>query len=175
VLSELGRELGFEVEAAGPLVEGGQVVSSSAIRVALEDGDLENVGNLLGRPFSLHGPVVRGVERGRVIGFPTANIGVGPGAALPAFGVYATRTHVGDVAYKSVTNIGRRPTFDNGERTVEVYIMDFEGDIYGKEVRIDVLTRLRGEERFSDPQALADQIRKDVAAAREYLESHPPS
>jgi riboflavin kinase/FMN adenylyltransferase len=150
-------------------------VSSSAVRDALAAGEVEAVGSLLGRPFSLHGPVVRGVERGKVIGFPTANIAVGPGMALPAFGVYATLAYVdvGGVVRKSVTNIGRRPTFDNGERTVEVYIMDFDADIYGRELRIDVLKRLRGETRFSDPQELVEQIRRDVAGAREYLESHP--
>ena len=181
VLSQLGSEMGFEVELAAPLLEGDRVVSSSAVRDALAAGDVEAVGNLLGRPFSLHGPVVRGVERGKVVmGFPTANIAVGPGMALPAFGVYATRAYLpagqaddGVVARKSVTNIGRRPTFEDGERTVEVYIMDFDADIYGRELRIDVLKRLRGEERFSDPQELVEQIRRDVVAAREYLESHP--
>jgi len=180
VLLQLGSEMGFEVESAGPLVEGGRVVSSSAVRDALAAGEVEVVRGLLGRPFSLRGPVVSGVERGKVMGFPTANIAVGPGMALPAFGVYATRAHlpagqagVGGVAHESVTNIGRRPTFENGERTVEVYIMDFDADIYGRELRIDVLKRLRGETRFADPQALAEQIRRDVANAREYLESHP--
>jgi riboflavin kinase/FMN adenylyltransferase len=175
VLFQLGSEMGFEVESAGPLVEGGRVVSSSAVRDALTAGEVEAVGSLLGRPFSLHGPVVRGVERGKVMGFPTANIAVGPGMALPAFGVYATRAYVdvGGVARKSVTNIGRRPTFDNGERTVEVYIMDFDADIYGQELRVDVLKRLRGETRFAGPQELVEQIHRDVAGAREYLESHP--
>jgi len=173
VLFQLGSEMGFEVESAGPLVEGGRVVSSSAVRDALAAGEVEAVSGLLGRPFSLHGPVVRGVERGKVMGFPTANIAVGWGMALPAFGVYATRAYIGGVAHESVTNIGRRPTFENGERTVEVYIMDFDADIYGRELRIDVLKRLRGETRFADPQALAEQIRRDVAGARAYLESHP--
>ena len=129
------------------------------------------MNRLLGRPFSLHGPVVRGVERGRIIGFPTANIAIGSGLALPPFGVYVTHAWVDGVARESVTNIGRRPTFDDGERTVEVHIMDFDGDLYGKEVRVDVLKRLRGEVRFDDAEALSEQIRKDVAAAREYLES----
>lgn len=172
LLTELGAELGFEVEALGPLVEGDRVVSSSAVRAALEAGELETVNRLLGRPFSLQGPVVHGVERGKVMGFPTANIAVGPGMALPPFGVYVTRALVDGVAHRSVTNIGRRPTFGDGERTVEVHIMDFDGDVYGKEVRIDVLARLRGEVRFSDPQALADQIRKDLLAAGEYLAAH---
>ncbi|MDI6857818.1 MAG: bifunctional riboflavin kinase/FAD synthetase [Dehalococcoidia bacterium] len=172
LLSQLASEMNFELEKVGPFVEKGQVISSSTVRVALQEGDLETVAHLLGRPFSLHGPVVHGVERGKVMGFPTANIGVGSGMALPPFGVYVTRAHIGAATYDSVTNIGRRPTFDNGERTVEVYIMDFDGDLYGAEVRIDVLKRLRGEVRFASVDELAEQIRRDVADARGYLASH---
>lgn len=172
LLSQLASEMGFGLEKVGPFVERGQVISSSTVRAALQEGDLEAVARLLGRPFSLHGPVVHGVERGKVMGFPTANIGVGSGMALPPFGVYVTRAHIGATICDSVTNIGRRPTFDNGERTVEVYIMDFDGDLYGAEVRIDVLKRLRSEVRFASVDELADQIRKDVADARAYLASH---
>jgi len=114
--------------------------------------------------------VVAGVERGRVIGFPTANIAVGSGLALPAFGVYVTLASVEGKSYPSVTAIGRRPTFDDGERTVEVHIMDFGGDLYGRELRVDVLKRLRGEERFAGAEALAEQIGRDVEAARQYFE-----
>ena len=170
-LAEIGRQMGFEVEPLPPLTESGLVVSSSAIRAALEAGDIDTANDLLGRPFSLHGPVVRGVERGRIIGFPTANLAIGSGLALPPFGVYVTRAWVDGTGYASVTNIGRRPTFDNGERTVEVHIMDFDGDLYGKEVRVDVLKRLRGEVRFDSAEALSEQIRRDVAAARRYFEA----
>ena len=170
-LARLGGEMGFEVESLGPLIEDGLAISSTAVRTALEEGDVAKAGRLLGRPFTLHGPVVHGVERGGVIGFPTANIAVGPGMALPSFGVYVSRARVGGHAYNSVTNIGRRPTFDNGERTVEVHIMDFAGDIYGKEMRIDLLKRLRGEVRFADADALSEQIGNDVVAARQYLET----
>ncbi|HUS82515.1 MAG TPA: riboflavin biosynthesis protein RibF [Dehalococcoidia bacterium] len=174
-LSELGKEMGFEVEPLTPLVEDGVVVSSSAIRSALEAADIDTVNRLLGRPFSLHGPIVRGVERGRIIGFPTANIATGSGLALPPFGVYVTRSWIDGVARESVTNIGRRPTFDDGERTIEVHIMDFDGDLYGKEVRVDVLKRLRGEVRFDGAEALSEQIRRDVAAARQYFEAGSPA
>ncbi len=170
-LAEIGRQMGFEVESLAPLVENGIVVSSSAIRAALEAGDIDTVNDLLGRPFSLHGPVVRGVERGRIIGFPTANLAIGSGLALPPFGVYVTHALVDGSGYASVTNIGRRPTFDNGERTVEVHIMDFDRDLYGKEIRVDVLKRLRGEVRFDSAEALSEQIRRDVAAARRYFEA----
>ncbi len=170
-LVEIGRQMGFEVESLAPLVENGIVVSSSAIRAALEAGDIDTANDLLGRPFTLHGPVVRGVERGRIIGFPTANLAIGSGLALPPFGVYVTLALVDGTGYASVINIGRRPTFDNGERTVEVHIMDFDGDLYGKEVRVDVLKRLRGEVRFDGAEALSEQIRRDVAAARQYFEA----
>lgn len=173
VLAALGHEMGFEVESVGPLVDRGKVVSSSAVREALTAGDLEEVRLLLGRPFSITGPVVRGVERGKVMGFPTANIAVGPGTALPPDGVYVTRASLEGPPRKSVTNIGKRPTFADGERSIEVFIMDFEGDIYGRELRIDVLKRLRGEVRFAGPDELAEQIQKDVRAAEEYLEAHP--
>lgn len=168
-LADIGRESGFEVEPLPPLVENGAVISSSAIRSALEAGDIDTVNDLLGRPFLLHGPIVRGAERGHVIGFPTANVAIGSGLALPPFGVYVTRAWVDGTGHASVTNIGRRPTFDNGERTVEVHIMDFDGDLYGKEVRVDVLKRLRGEVRFEGAEALSEQIRRDVAAARQYF------
>ena len=170
-LTELGAAAGFEVESVDAIVEGGVVVSSTAIRAALDKGDMATVNNLLGRPFSLRGPVVRGVERGKVIGFPTANIAVGP-VALPPFGVYVTRAAVEGISYDSVTNIGRRPTFDDGERSVEVHIMDFDGDLYDKEMHLDILERLRGEVRFANADALAEQIRKDVVAAREYLSTY---
>jgi len=168
-LAEIGRQTGFEVEPLPPLVQDGIIVSSSAIRAALEAGDIDGVNHLLGRPFSLHGPIVRGVERGHVIGFPTANVAIDSGLALPPFGVYVTRAWVDGAGRASVTNIGRRPTFDDGERTVEVHIMDFDGDLYGKEVRVDVLKHLRGEVRFEGAEALSEQIRRDVAAARRYF------
>ncbi len=172
-LKRMGAEAGFEVESVGPLVEDGLVISSSAIRAALDAGDIGHVNRLLGRPFSLGGPVVSGVERGRVIGFPTANIAVGSGLALPPFGVYVTRAWLEGESYRSVTAIGKRPTFEDGERTVEVHIMDFGGDLYGRELRIDVLKRLRGEERFASAEALIEQIGKDVEAARHYFDSAP--
>jgi riboflavin kinase / FMN adenylyltransferase len=168
-LAEIGRQRGFEVEQAPPLIEDGLVVSSSTIRSALEAGGIDAVNKLLGRTFALHGPIVRGVERGHVLGFPTANVAMDSGLAMPPFGVYVTRAWVDGKGYASVTNIGRRPTFDNGERTVEVHIMDFDGDLYGKEMRVDVLKRLRGEVRFESAEALSEQIRRDVADARAHF------
>ena len=173
---ELGEEMGFEHEVLGAYLEASGVVSSTAVRDALKAGDMERVKRLLGRPFSLRGPVLHGADRGASIGFPTANIGVAPDRALPPFGVYVTRAYVPtrrggrrQRQFMSVTNIGRRPTFDDGERTVEVHVMDFEGDIYGWELRIELMARLRDEMRFAGAKELRAQIRKDVAAARRFF------
>jgi riboflavin kinase/FMN adenylyltransferase len=173
VREQLGEEMGFEHESLGPLLESNGVVSSTAVREALAAGEMEQVTRLLGRPFSLRGPVLRGADRGATIGFPTANIGLAPDRALPPFGVYVTAAYLParrdssqERQFMSVTNIGRRPTFGEQERTVEVHILDFEGDIYGWELRIDLLSRLRDEMRFGSAQELAAQIGKDVEAAR---------
>ncbi|HEX5939982.1 MAG TPA: riboflavin biosynthesis protein RibF [Dehalococcoidia bacterium] len=168
-LAELGRELGFVVKEASPLVEDGEVVSSTLVRTALEEGAMGRVTGLLGRPFSLRGPVVRGAERGRLLGFPTANIAVAPDRQLPAYGIYVTRSHVGEKTYDSAANIGLRPTFDEALPTVEAYLLDFEGDLYGLEMRLDVLHRLRGEAKFDSVEELVAQIDRDVQDARDYF------
>lgn len=169
VLADLGREEGFEVVVVPPLTHERERFSSTTVRKALAEGDMETVQEVLGRPFTLEGPVVRGQERGRLLGFPTANIAVGADRALPAFGVYVTRAWVDGKAYPAVTNIGRRPTFDNGAPTVETHILDFEGDLYGREICIELLSRIRGEQRFSGPEELRAQIQRDVEAARRKL------
>lgn len=166
-LAELGRELGYELDVVAPLQDNGEVVSSTAVRNALAAGDMETVAALQGRAFSLRGPVVRGAERGKTLGFPTANIGVSRDLALPPFGVYVTRAYLGEGQYPSVTNIGLRPTFEANERAVEVHVLDFEGEVYGRELRIELLHRLREERRFSGPEELAQQIRRDVEEARQ--------
>jgi riboflavin kinase/FMN adenylyltransferase len=168
-LRVIGEEMGFGVEVVPLLAASGEKVGSTAIRLALSRGDMETAASLLGRPFSLRGPVVSGAERGRGLGFPTANIAVGLDRALPVYGVYVTRAHLGDRTYPAVTNVGLRPTFRDEEVTVETFILDFEGKLYGDEIRIDLLHRLRGEIRFPNAEALREQIEKDVAAARAYL------
>jgi len=173
VLRQLGRDLGFDVEVAELLVEDGEKVGSSSVRQALVAGDMERVGHLLGRPFSLRGPVTPGVGRGRRIGFPTANIALGPDRTLPIFGVYVTRAHVRENAYPSCTSIGVRPTF-NAEAmpTVETYILDFDQDLYGQELRIDLLHRLRGEMKFDSVDDLVAEINCDIEKTREYFRAH---
>ena len=168
-LAVMGREMGFAVEEVVLLGASGEKVGSSAVRQALARGDMETVASLLGRLFSLRGPVVRGAERGRSLGFPTANIAFGLDRALPAFGVYVTRAYLVEGAYPAVTNIGLRPTFGEDKPTVETYILDFEGELHGQELRIELLHRLRGEMRFPNMDALKEQIEKDIAAARVYL------
>lgn len=168
-LRALGDELGFTVEVVDPLVLEGSPVSSTAIRGALDHGDMQTTSKLLGRHFSLSGLVVGGTERGHVLGFPTANIRVEADHALPSDGVYATLAHLGERLYRSVTNIGVRPTFDGGDRTVEVFLMDFDEDIYGRELWIELVGRLRGEAKFNSAEELSRQIAADVQEARVVL------
>ena len=170
VMREIGERLGFRVEVAPLLAEADEKVGSSAIRQALGAGDVERVGRLLGRPFSLRGPIVAGDRRGRTLGFPTANIALGLDRALPAYGIYVTRAYVRESAHESCTSIGIRPTFDVEPRpVVETFILDFDEDIYRREMQIDLLHRLRGEERFASAEGLIAQMKKDVKATREWF------
>ena len=168
-LQSLGQELGFTVEVVKPLLVEDTLVSSTAVREALARGDMKTTTKLLGRYFRLTGPVAGGVERGHILGFPTANIQLEPEQSLPEDGVYATLAHVGDKVYQSVTNIGVKPTFGKGERTVEVHILDFAGDLYGRKLTIELVERLRAEVKFAGPEELAAQIKKDVEQAKTVL------
>ena len=169
VLSALGREMGFTVEVVPPLEESSQVISSTALRQALAVGDMTKVTSFLGRPFALTGPVARGAYRGHGLGFPTANIIPDRELALPSLGIYVTRAHLQGAVHKSVTSIGVRPTFNELDVVVETYIMDFQREIYGQTLRVEVLLRLRPEERFDSIEALKAQIERDILAAREAL------
>jgi riboflavin kinase/FMN adenylyltransferase len=168
-MREFGARFGYEL-AIVPFesLDGGKV-GSRAVRAALAQGDVGEAAKLLGRPFSLRGPVVRGAMRGRSLGFPTANIALGADRELPALGVYATRARVGEQSYDSVTNIGRRPTFDDGPPSVETFLLDFDADIYGYELQIDLVLMLRGETKFAGVEELKAQIGHDVTAARAVL------
>jgi riboflavin kinase/FMN adenylyltransferase len=168
-LQALGQALGFTVEVVEPLISGGSLVSSTAIREALSRGDMRAISRFLGRYFRLSGPVVGGMERGHGLGFPTANIGVDSDQALPIDGVYATLGYIGDKVYKSVTNIGLRPTFGDSGRTIEVFLIDFAEDIYGEKLTVELVERLREEMGFADPEELSAQIGRDVERARSVL------
>lgn len=169
-LQELGREMGFMVTAVPPLRLDSRVPSSTAIRQALAEGDVPTANRLAGRPFSLHGTVVRGAGRGTSLGFPTANLNIEPCYALPADGVYASWAHVNGNAYPAMTNVGTCPTFDGCPRTVEVYIIDYSGDLYGKDLRVDFLERVRKEKKFPSVEALKKQMAEDVVKGRAILE-----
>ncbi len=169
-LASIGREQGFGVQVAPPLEIAGLVVSSTAIRRALAVGDVVQAAHLLGRRVSLSGVVVAGAHRGKGLGFPTANLSVHPNLAVPANGVYVTRAHLGSASYTSVTNIGNNPTFGAQSRTIEVHLLDFDSDIYGQEMRLELLSRLRDEKRFTTVDELVAQIRRDVDEARRILE-----
>lgn len=171
LLQELGPDLGFAAEAIDLVGVDGTEVSSTAVRAALDRGDVAAAGRGLGRPHRVTGPVVRGDGRGRSIGVPTANVAVPEGIAVPANGVYATRTVVGGGSHASVTNVGTRPTFDGQGVTVETHLLDQDQDLYGLVVAVDFIGHLRDERRFSGVEELVGQIRADIIAARDLLET----
>lgn len=167
----LGREMSFSVDVVPAVKLNGEVVSSTVIRQALAEGDMAKVRRMVGRDFSLHGRVVTGAGRGTGMGIPTANLDIDPEHAIPLDGVYATRAYIDGRSYHSMTNIGRNPTFGNSERVVEVYIIDYSGDLYGREVSIDIVERLRGEERFGSAEELKKQIAEDVKKGKAILDA----
>ena len=167
----LGQEMGFTVTVAAPYRLDGEVVSSTAVRQALAAGEVSRVVKLTGRPYSIKGRVVAGTGTGRRLGFPTANLKIDPGWAIPADGVYATLTHIGGRVFKSLTSIGLRPTFGGKERTVETHILDFADNIYGQDVVIGVVEKLRNEKKFADVEELKRQIAEDVVKGKEILAS----
>jgi riboflavin kinase / FMN adenylyltransferase len=174
LLQSLGAELGFEVRVHAITSDAHGRFSSTRARVAIAAGDLEEVERVLGRPHALSGPVVHGQERGRTINFPTANIAP-VGEMLPPDGVYAVRVDLFDddgavtALPGGVTNIGRRPTVGGGERSVETYILGFAGDVYGERLRLHLVARLRGEQKFAGLEELKTQITLDCIQARRKL------
>lgn len=168
-LGALGNELGFGVDVVGPVVVGGQEVSSTRLREALQQGDVRRAMLLLGRPYALRGRVVEGERRGRTLGFPTANLHLRPGLLLPPDGVYAVNVAVDGARHAGVMNIGIRPTFAGRRRTVEVHLLDFSGDLYRHWPTVHLVERLRGETTFAGPEALRAAIAADIARARAVL------
>ncbi|MGH7805239.1 MAG: bifunctional riboflavin kinase/FAD synthetase [Candidatus Binatia bacterium] len=168
-LTELGREHGFEVEIVGPIIAGEIEVSSSAVRRLLATADLRGAERLLGRHYGLRGRVVVGKKRGRTIGFPTANLRTRVAPLLPD-GVYAVTAVADGAPLRGVANLGTNPTFgDVVGRSLEVHLLDFDGDLYGRRLRVEFVERIRGEQRFASIEALTEQIRRDAARAREIL------
>lgn len=172
-LTRLGNEHGFDVVCQDVIREGDLIVSSTAIREALAEGDVALAMRLMGRPFRLSGPVVVGDKRGRLLGFPTANIEVSPDRAALADGIYATRALLGSRMLDSITYIGSKPTFEGETRATEIYIFDFDEDIYGQPLSVDFLALVRSDMRFSGVPELIDQMNNDVLAARKVLAANP--
>ncbi len=170
VLRQLGETMGFSLTVVPPLKINGEVVSSTAIRQALAEGDMKRAQRLMGRPFRLQGQVVKGDKRGIKLGFPTANIETEAEQALPADGVYTSHAFVDSQAYPAMTNIGLHPTFGGDKRLVEVYIMDYKGDLYGQKLTVDIIERRRGEIKFDSPEELKKQIAEDVKRGKASLE-----
>ena len=170
-LKKLGSELDFSVTIVSPLTLKGEVVSSTAIRKALADGDMEKYNHLTGHPFTLHGRVVTGTGRGEGFGFPTANLNVSSGQAVPPDGVYAGLAHINGKVHQTMTNIGRNPTFGKNERTIEAYLLDYSGDLYGHELSVDFVSRLRDEIKFKNIEELKKQLAKDVKQGKIILNS----
>lgn len=172
LLREIGERRGFEVHEVPPLAVGGQIVSSSAIRQAVQEGDVQRARAMLGRPFALTGEVVRGAGRGRRLHCPTANVAV-ENETLPAQGVYVTETLALASRFASVTNVGVRPTFGGGPLLVETHLLDVEEHLYQERVEVRFLARLRQEMRFDSASDLADQLARDRAAAEAYFQNQP--
>ncbi|HBX70534.1 MAG TPA: bifunctional riboflavin kinase/FMN adenylyltransferase [Chloroflexi bacterium] len=170
-LSEIGESLGYSVEQIPPFSLDGQIVSSSRIRFLLGAGQVEEAARFLGRNFSINGTVVLGDQRGRSIGFPTANLELWEMRAIPAAGVYACRVGINGIRYDAVTNIGVRPTFEANPvpPRVETHLLDFQDNLYGASIKLEFIARLRGEQRFNSVNELIAQIHRDVAAARQIL------
>jgi riboflavin kinase/FMN adenylyltransferase len=171
VLRQLGSELGFQVHGITAVALGDQTISSTRIRKAIRDGRLDVASEMLGRPHSLTGCVVRGDGVGRELGFPTANLDV-TGLVLPPNGVYTAHSRVRGTRCRAVVNIGVRPTLTPGAGATrfEVHLMDFEGDLYDEELEVVLIDRLREECRFSSREELQRQIRRDITDARQRFE-----
>jgi riboflavin kinase / FMN adenylyltransferase len=168
LLRKLGERFGYSVELLPPITNGSTVYSSTKVRQLVCGGDLKGVVAILGRHFCLTGTVVHGQHRGRGLGYPTANLDTDEGL-LPAAGVYAVKVRIGAQLYDGACNIGTNPTFENVRLSLEVFLFDFTGDLYGREVSVFFIDRLRGEERFSDLEALKAAIAADVERCREIL------
>jgi len=174
-LALAGPKHRFDVVVATPVMEGGEVVSSTRIRNALLAGDVTGAARLLGRPYGVRGTVVHGAKRGRALGFPTINLAVPPERLLPRDGIYAMTVRVRDAQVAAAASLGVRPTFGSGDRTLEAYLLDWEGDVYGDAIEAAFVKRLRDELRFASAAELTEQIARDVEATRAALRERPHS
>jgi riboflavin kinase/FMN adenylyltransferase len=171
-LEQESRARNFSYHLVPPMIVGGEVVSSTRVREALRSGDVARAATYLGRSFELVGNVQKGAGRGKGLGIPTANLAIWEERAYPAVGVYACMVEFDGGRNKAVANIGFRPTFDDELQmpVIEAHILDYQGELYGKELKLEFVDRLRDEMRFSGPEALLEQIERDILRARSLLE-----
>ncbi|MCF0142998.1 MAG: bifunctional riboflavin kinase/FAD synthetase [Parasporobacterium sp.] len=174
LLKELGKEYGFEVYALEKVKYKGREVSSTYIKEEIAKGNLDDVKNMLGTSFSIMGPILKGKQLGRTIGFPTINFAAPREKVLPPNGVYATYTVIDGETFESISNVGIRPTFDDGEeRTVETNIFDFDRDVYGKIAEVKFCTFIRAERKFSSADELMEEIQRNTVQVKQWFEEHP--
>lgn len=171
MLAELCTAAGLTLDVVPPVIVDGEAVSSSRIREHIAAGRIDAAVQLLGHPYALQGTVVRGVGRGASLGFPTANLD-GIETLLPADGVYAGRVRLNDKQFPAAINLGSNPTFGDEQRKLELHIIGHTGDLYGRELTVDLLSRIRDVARFESPDALRRQLKSDIAATLEITESH---
>ena len=165
-----GEELGFGVTVMPPVAENGEVFSSSAVRLHLAQGDVKRAAYMLGEPWRVRGRVVGGAKRGTNLGFPTANVPLPKGTTL-GHGIYAVRVHFSGTVHDGAAYLGTRPTFDDGMPVLEVFLFDFTGDLYGRDVEVEFIDFIRGDRRFGSVEELVAQMDKDIAKARAILAS----
>ena len=168
-LRQLAPNAGFQVHSVDPVVTGNAVISSTRIRRLVQGGGMEEARECLGRPYSLTGVVVEGAQRGKVLGYRTANLQLPAGRVVPPDGVYVTKVIWQGSVLDSVSYIGTRPTFDEGERLLEVHLLDQDCLLYGEEITVQFLTRLRGDQTFQTADELSARIALDVSLAKELL------
>ena len=168
LLQDSAAACGFQVIVCQPVMRDGAPVSSTRIRALIANGDLSKVNEYLGYPFTINGTVIHGQERGRRLGFPTANLALREEFEHLPNGVYAVLVHFDDAVYPGVANIGSNPTFEEVERRLEVHLMQFNGNLYGQKICVDFLGKLRDEEKFPDVDALVAQIHRDIEQAQHF-------
>jgi riboflavin kinase/FMN adenylyltransferase len=168
-LRRLGARRGFSLEVRPAMERGGQPISSSRVRRLILLGQVRAAAQLLGRDYVLRSTVEHGAERGRLLGFPTANLKITPNKLLPANGVYVIRALIDSAGYAGALNVGFRPTFGGNTLTVEAFLFDFDGDLYDRLLTVSFVQRLRGEKRFASLPALQQQIARDVENAKRIL------
>ena len=169
LLERMGRELGFQSTLAPSVMDGGHRISSSRITACILAGQVADAERLLGRPYHVCGPVIRGQQLGRKLGFPTANIDVPANRMLPPDGIYVVEAGLNNAILPAVANLGMRPTVGGTHRLLEVYLLDWQGDLYDQELTIRFRERLRDELKFPNLEALTAQITLDVQAARAWF------